>query len=70
MKLFYDIDRLLEAAGLPKGAKVGKKYKKVLVDGETFKDMTLKGITNNELKFSSKDGEHTFNFMEQEIILK
>lgn len=57
---------------LPKNAKQGQKYKKVMVDGETFKDLTLANINPNksELIFmSSKKDKHTFNYSEQEIKL-
>lgn len=59
--------------GLPKGIKQGKKYRSVMVDGETFKDLTLDNINANksELLFSGPKGEkHTFNYVEQEIKLK
>lgn len=58
---------------LPKGAKLGTKFKKVIVDGETFNNLTLDNINSNksELIFSSdQNKKHTFNYSEQEIILK
>lgn len=60
-----------DEARVPSNAKVGNKYKKVVVDGETFKDLFLIGITNTNLQFS-RDGQklhHSFNFTEQEIKL-
>ena len=72
MKIIGEIEQMLAEQFLPKSAKVGKTYKKVLVDGETFKDLKLDNINPNtsELFFSSKDGKHTFNYVEQEVILK
>ena len=56
---------------IPKNAKVGKKYAKVLVDGETFRGLTLINLTNDKLIFkSATEDELIFNPFEQKIILK
>lgn len=62
---------LLVESGMPKGISIGKKYSLVLVDGESFKDLILTGVSNNVLKFRGKSGEkHTFNPFEQDVELK
>lgn len=69
MKIIGEIEQMLAEQFLPKGIEIGQKYKKVLVDGETFKNLKLDNINpgTSELLFSSKDGKHTFNYVEQEI---
>lgn len=55
---------------LPKNAKVGKKYSKVVVDGETFKNLTLMDINPSQATMIFKGPKkHTFNYVEQEIVL-
>ena len=57
---------------LPKNAEVGKVYSKVTVDGETFVKMRLVDINPNQatMVFRGPKRKHTFNYVEQEIILK
>lgn len=47
----------------------GKKYRKVIVDGETFTDLTLVKILPDEWVFTSQEGKHVFNPQEQDIKL-
>jgi hypothetical protein len=71
MKIAKDIIAQLNE-GLPKDLKIGKVYKKIVVDGETFRDMELTDInpTKAEVKFKSKKDNHTFNYVEQEVKFK
>jgi hypothetical protein len=57
---------------LPKNTELGKVYNKVIVDGETFRKMELISINPNQAKlvFKGPNSEHTFNYVEQEIVLK
>lgn len=57
---------------LPNDLKMGKKYKTITVDGETFKNMEVVTLNPSraEIVFKSPEGKHTFNYVEQEIKFK
>lgn len=71
MKLAEKIKAMLSEQ-LPKGLKIGDKYKEVIVDGETFKGLTLQNInsTKSELIFKKGSNTHTFNYTEQDVKVK